>query len=1444
MSIRDRRKREIRFSKPRQVSQKSAFDGGLSLEYDEITCKRDNSQVLDPASHDRSRHNWGLVGQTLYGYPEPSLNGENRYHVSMPYEGNMRVAMNRRVISRSSRWPWVVIFILVAVILSIGGYAYYSIETGRLRQEKYSDLRAIAKLKVGQIHQWRKGRLADVTRFTKDPFFRSAVFEWLQEPNKADLRKQLTESLNIVRNEYGYAAAFLIDPQSHILLSTIPEPPLVEPVDPLSVRKALTEGVPRLCDLHKGPGGNIYLDALGPIVGTDNKPVAVLVLRSEAKSLLYPLIESWPTPSSTAETLVVRREGNELLFLNDLRHRPDSALSFREPVTLSDLPAVQAVKGKRGRFEGRDYRRIEVLADLRQIPDSPWFMVAKMDASEILEEVQYRGGVIIAFSILFVLLAAMVTAYGYRHRQAGLYKDLYRWEREQRKIQEESRTILYSIGDAVIVTDTDSRLKQMNPVAEQLTGWTEAEAKGIPLAEIFRIVNEESRSIVEDPVRRVLRERTVIGLANHTLLIARDGTEHPIADSGAPVLDEEGNVLGVVLVFRDQTEERKAKRALEQSEERWRLAQDAAAAGTWEWDLRTNENYWSDELWELYGLEPHSCDPSYEAWVRTVHPEDREAAEKAVQDAAARGTELNAEWRVSDRKGSERWLMSRGRLVRDYRGQMVRYIGIVLDITDRKRVEAALRESEKKFRLMYEEAPIAYQSLDNRGHLLDVNKTWLELMGYTREEVIGRGFPDFMTPRSQKRFKETFADFWRDGEIYGVEHEMVRKDKSVIQVSIDGRISGGDNGDFRQTHCVFQDITQRKTAEEALRASEQRYRATFDNAAVGIYLVETQGRFLEVNETLARFLGNSEKELLGLTVFDVSHPEDVEETRKRFSAIADGEYRGYRVEKRYVRKDGTTIWGDTSVSAIGGANEQNRMIVGVIADISPRKKSEEALLRLATAVEQAAEAIEITDSKANIVYVNPAFERTTGYTRDEIIGKNPRILKSGHHDDQFYADMWNTISSGKTWFGHFINKKKNGTLFEEDVSISPVRDTSGDIVNYVAVKRDVTKEVSLQRQLLQAQKMEAIGTLAGGIAHDFNNLLQVTMGYSELLLSEKSEQDDEYGDLQKIFHAARSGADLVRSLLAFSRKVEPHPVPMNLNNQVKHVEKLLRRTIPRMIEIRLELAEDLDRISADPAQVEQVIMNLAVNGRDAMGEEGTLTIRTENVTLDEEYCRHHVEVQPGDYVQLSISDTGEGMDKETLLHIFEPFYTTKGIGRGTGLGLAMVYGTVKQHGGHVSCYSEPGLGTTFTVYLPTLGGELHERDRPVEDLPPLGTETVLLVDDEDSVRQLGKRILERAGYTVLTACNGREAIDIYSDNREKIRVIILDLIMPIMGGKDCLKELLDLDPSAKIIIASGYGADASARDCADFGARAFVAKPFRFKEILKQVRRILDEDQA
>ena len=520
-------------------------------------------------------------------------------------------------------------------------------------------------------------------------------------------------------------------------------------------------------------------------------------------------------------------------------------------------------------------------------------------------------------------------------------------------------------------------------------------------------------------------------------------------------------------------------------------------------------------------------------------------------------------------------------------------------------------------------------------------------------------------------------------------------------------------------------------------------------------------------------------------------------------------------------------------------------VVGLFAaarDVSLLKAAEEKNLGLAAIVESSDDAIIGKTLDGIITSWNQGATNIYGYRETEAVGKPITLLAPTVRHNEVFR-LLERIERGEH-VEHYetVRLKKDGRKIEVSLTVSPIRNIEGRIVGASTIAREITDQKTLQRQLQQAQKLEAIGTLAGGIAHDFNNLLQVTLGYSDLLLAEKREDDPEYADLSKILQAATSGAELVRRLLTFSRKVELKPIPLNLNRQIIQVEKILRRTIPKMIDIQIDLSNDLAKILADPTQMEQVLMNLAVNARDAISDKGTLSVSTRNINLDEEYCGIHAEAKPGEYVLLTVSDTGQGMDKRTIEHIFEPFYTTKELGRGTGLGLAVVYGIVKQHGGHIACYSEVGHGTSFYVYFPAIDTQVEPNVETTEVMPAFGTEMVLLVDDEDFVRDLGKRILSKAGYKVLTAANGKEALDFYQKERAGISLVILDLIMPEMGGTECLRELKKINPHLNVLIASGLAADPSLIESRELGASGFVSKPFKVRELLRQVRKALDHD--
>lgn len=643
--------------------------------------------------------------------------------------------------------------------------------------------------------------------------------------------------------------------------------------------------------------------------------------------------------------------------------------------------------------------------------------------------------------------------------------------------------------------------------------------------------------------------------------------------------------------------------------------------------------------------------------------------------------------------------------------------------------------------------------------------------------------------------------------------------------------------------AVFPDITELKRAEQGLRESEEKFSKAFQNnsAAMAISTLE-DGSFIEVNESFLRIFEYGRDEVIGKSSLDLGIWVDIRD-REAMQRIAEKEGFVRNLKVTFQTKYRNVRHGLFSVDIIHLKNRAH--LLSVMNDITEQKQAEEALreseARFRKIYDQAPVMMHYIDQERIIRNVNSKWLLEMGYSRDKVLGRKIDEFMTDQSRESLLESLSTFWNHGTVKDVHYQYIKSDASLMEAMLDSVVTSDPVWGKVSLSTV-RDITREVSLQKQLLQAQKMEAVGTLAGGIAHDFNNLLQVVQGYSELALLDIGEGNPGHSELLQIRSAAVTAGELTQGLLTFSRSVESKLRPVKLNHELKHVAKMLQRTLPKMITIDLRLADHLHTINADPAQLQQVALNLAVNARDAMPEGGDLLIQTRNMRLDEEYCKSQIGAKPGDYVMLAVSDTGSGMEKDIVDQVFDPFFTTKKQGEGTGLGLSIVYGIVKSHGGNIICYSEPNLGTTFKVYLPALQTERRSVESTQKAIPTGGHETILLADDESAVRNLGEKILRRFGYSVLVANNGREGLQTYMREWQKISLVILDLIMPEMSGAECLREILNFNPSAKVIIASGYASNGQIDDAVQQGAKASMRKPYETREMLELVRQTLDSE--
>lgn len=787
--------------------------------------------------------------------------------------------------------------------------------------------------------------------------------------------------------------------------------------------------------------------------------------------------------------------------------------------------------------------------------------------------------------------------------------------------------------------------------------------------------------------------------------------------------------------------------------------------------------------------------------------------------------------------------------IKSRQGEVVQVVEYAVDITDRRRAEDRLMESEKRYRRLFEGAPLMYVITRNKQgvpFISECNARFLRSLGYRREEVVGQPLADFYSPKSQSEllggggYARALA-----GEFFIGERELLARDGRLIPTLLYTATELDPAGRVTGTRAMFVDITEQKRAEAKLRESEERYRLLADNTLDLIWQTDLQLRFTYVNPAIVRVTGYTPDELIGSRLSDHCDEENFMKMAKVASKeISKGpESSGAIFEAVVLNKNKEPVSIEVHGKIVLDKDGRPVALQGVARDITERKQAEEARLssekKYRTLFDESRDGVYAVLREGEITDANPSLCEMFGYTKEELIGKDFHELYVDPADRSAFQKEIEKKGFVKDYEIRF--RKKDGTEVDCLLTASVQFADDGSIIGYRGIMRDLTIHKGLQNQLFQAQKMEAIGTMAGGIAHDFNNMLQIILASTDLLIMQNDKNSPDLRTLETIRKTAKEARLLAKRLLAFSRRDEGNLRPIDLCQHLRRFQTTAPRIISRTIDIEIKLADDLNTVNADPIQLNQLLVNLLINSRDAMPRGGKLTVEARNVTLDEGYCRTNLEAKPGEYVLLRVSDTGHGMEKEVLSHIFEPFYTTKKASEGTGLGLAIVYGIVKTHKGHVTCASEPGRGTSFSIYLPTTSGH----PEPIVaitsgEMIAFGTETILLVEDEERIRNVVEQILTPNGYQVLTAGDGYAAMEIYREKKDEIDLVVLDLNMPGMGGVEVLDAILKIHSTAKILIATGYSTDQTEKELVAAGASGFIAKPFDAREFLKAVRRVLE----
>ena len=1150
-----------------------------------------------------------------------------------------------------------------------------------------NQLTAMAEDREGAVENYVAERLEDAGLVAGFPTVVGVLAETdrqsLHAPHDDGRLAHLTEVLRLVATRERYCSAVILAADGRVLASAGEH----------TATGAMASALPRRCQAERRQLADLYLDetkrallqVTAPVAGpAAAPPIGVVVLTAEAESWLYPFLRHQAVLSDSAEALLVRRDGDDALFLSPLRHRTDAPMTLRRRLAEPASSAAAALAGQTAFHAYQDYRGVPVFAATRQIAGTEWGLVVKVDRFEALAGYRrWLGRALAQLGALVVALAGI--AFGVWHRQRSLLHEVV--AASERRLGE----LVQQANDSVFVLSPDGRVLQANRRAEEMYGYSQEELRRLTVADLRA---KETREGAREAVWQAAQGSNV---TFETINRRRDGSEFPVE-------------------------------------------------------------------------------------VSTHHTEVR----------------------------GERFLLA-----------------TVRDLTAHKRAEQGLRESEARFRNLIEDAPLAI-NITRGTEITYANPAYLRMFGISSLEELKTYAPlELFTPECRPRVLENIERRAKGLPVPDAyEAECFRKDGSRFPILMYLTRTTLPAGPATVTFAL--DISERKCAEDALRESEVRYRTLFEQSPVGIYRTTPDGRILLANPAMLRMLEyDSVEELISRNLETTGFEPDYPRERFKEHFELHDELMGF--EAIWTTRSGKTVHVVENARAIRGADGRVLYYEGAVEDVTARKAAEEAHRRLATAVEQAAEAVVITDHDGVIQYVNPAFEWITGYRAEEVIGANPRILKSGRQDPSFYAEMWRTISEGSVWLGRLSNRRKDGTLYEEEMSISPVRDERGEVVSFVAVKRDVTREVALQEQLIQAQKMEAVGKLAGGIAHDFNNLLQAIMSHVGVLRHPLPAAHAPARSLDELDQLVRRGAALTRQLLLFSRREVARPERLDVNEVIREATSLLRRLVREDVVFSLELTGEALPVEADRGQLDQVLMNLVVNASDAMPDGGRLVIRS---------GRGHAAM-----VWFEVEDTGQGIPDEIREHIFEPFFTTKGARQGTGLGLSVVHGIIARHGGSITVTTRPAAGTTFRVTLPrTFSGEfsrVSEHDGAAEELPRGNGERVLVVEDETSAREGLAQILDSLGYEVTSAGTGEEAGTLPAE--KPFDLLLTDLMLPGITGAELAVGLKDRWPGLVIILMSGYAEDEALRQGAVRGTEHFLQKPFDIKTLAFEVRTALDE---
>ncbi len=1022
---------------------------------------------------------------------------------------------------------------------------------------------------------------------------------------------------------------------------------------------------------------------------------------------------------------------------------------------------------------------------------------------------------------------------------------------ERRKAEQaaqELAAIVESASDAIISTTLDGRVVSWNLAADRMFGYTREEIVG------------RSASMLVPPGHRqnIDRHLKIMGEGNsvekyETNLLKKGGTEIPVSLVFSPMKDDHGVAAGASIIVRDITERKKAEKAVEELtgkeilKERRKIYSDLAVIAALSvcvfliaiysngFEILTKwvMQYREQRLDELF-LTITFLGIAFTVFaLRRWKEDEREIRRREKVEQALKTLHDNLEIRIQERTTELRASNE----------------GLRSEIERREQAERALKKSEEHYRNLVENMTEIYYTVDNNGKLKYGSPSLFAQSGYSRKELIGTSYVRIIAPEDRERIIKFYTYHTAQGTTDAQCTFRARlKDGSTTWVEQSTHFERDKDGNVRSYQNVTRNISKRKKAEEELERSEEMYRTLAEAAHDMIYVVGRDYRLSYINNYAAKQFRSVPEKIIGKQIRDLFPGEPSKQMEKNLENVfKNGEPLYRETITRFFDAD---LWIGTTLAPIKDAAGAVTAVLGVSRDITEQKKAAEKLMLFAHAIRSISECVSITDMNDVIFFVNESFLKAYGYREEELLGKHIGIVRSPNNPPEITQEILPATLNGG-WQGELLNKKKDGTEFPVSLSTSLIHDDAGKSVALVGVATDVTersqireRQKNLESQLYQAQKLESIGTLASGIAHDFNNILGIILGHASLIERISSDPRDLQTSVQSIITATERGAKLVKQLLTFAKKTDTFIGHVRVDGIIMELAKLMNETFPKAITVTTTFVDKPPVILGDATQIHQVFLNLCVNARDAMPKGGTLSITTSNISLKTAKEKFPAAHAPH-YVRIVVHDTGTGMDEITQRRIFEPFFTTKEPGKGTGLGMAIVYGIIESHKGFIGVESELGKGTTFTILLPVMeGAAAGEKTTPARTEVAGGTETILIVEDEELLRSMLRIGLEQKGYTVLAAADGEEAMTIYKRRYREIGVVLSDVGLPKKTGDALFRALKEINPALKMILASGFMEPNDKSEILKAGVKEFVQKPYELSTVFRTVREILDIKQG